>query len=90
MSIDILIAEYPGDLAWQRFVDVFPHQPGRPRLGLQDEGIERVLAGDMGENGSRWLEYPVPALEHRTPSDVLANHPQGQLAVRSVLMRMPR
>ncbi len=89
MSIDILIAEYPGDGAWKRFVCKFPNQP-QPDLGIGDPTIERVLIADLGSFAKAWFQSPIGALEGRTPEDVARNHPQGLLAVRSAIMRMPR
>ncbi len=73
----ILADEYPGDAAWDAFA--------RAR-GVAD-GDVRAVAGAVA--GEAWLQYKVPALDHRRPQDVLREHPDGQLIVRSVLMRMP-
>ena len=90
MSLDVLIAEYPGDRAWERFVGVVADGSQDGALRLTDQGIARVLAAYMGAKARIWLDQPVPTLDGRTPIDVLSNHPNGATAIRSVLMRMPR
>lgn len=89
MSLDVLIAEYPGDGAWHRFAGTVPKHDD-DGLGVGDPTIERVLIGEMGSFAAAWLSHPIAALEGRTPLDVASNHPQGLMALRSVIMRMPR
>ena len=89
MSVEILITEYPGDAAWRRFARTYP-PAAHPNLGVEDESLARVLATEMGERAVEWLSHPIRALDNRSAADVLANHPQGLMAVRSVVMRMPR
>ena len=90
MSIAILVHEYPGDQAWDHFVSVIASGSQDGSLKLADKAIARVLTASMGARASDWLDYHVPALEGRTPTDVLSSHPDGAKAIRTVLMRMPR
>lgn len=95
-TIDVLREEYPGDDAWQRFVDVF-----RPAwkdwlekslylTDLGDDEIAVVLTATMGYRSKDWFNQPCKALEGRAPSDVLQNELFGKQIVRHLLMRMPR
>jgi uncharacterized protein (DUF2384 family) len=76
-SLSALADEYPGDAAW----DAFSRAWGVP------DGNVRAVADAVG--GEAWLQNAVPVLDRRRPDDVLREHPDGQLVVRSVLMRMP-
>lgn len=89
MSLERLTAEYPGDAAWRRFTETFP-PVGSADLRIEDDSLARVLLADMGIRAAEWLQKPIGALGNKSAADVLANHPQGTMAVRSVLMRMPR
>lgn len=94
-AIPTLIEEFPGEAAWQRFVEVF--RPGwaaiddKPawRAAAGDEDIAIVLSVAMGEKALAWLERPVGALDKLAPRVVLATVPLGVKAVKSLLMRMP-
>lgn len=93
-SIDILRNEYPGDQAWQAFVDVFRpawklRQDGDLyRLNIGDEEIAIVLTALMGARASDWFVNPCAALGRRAPCDVLRNEHSGLKVIRSFLMRM--
>lgn len=89
-AIDVLGIEYPGDAAWQRFVDVF-----RPAWGhwrekglytevLGDEEIAIVLTASMGSKSADWFNQPCKALEGRVPSDVLLTEQHGPQVVRTL------
>lgn len=90
MSIEVLVAEYPGDRAWSRFVAEFPEVAAVVNLPLDDALLRKVLTAEMGSKARDWLRQPVSALGGRTPASVLTDHPQGTLAIRSLVMRMPR
>jgi hypothetical protein len=94
--IDVLRTEYPGDEAWQRFVEVFrPAWEGWQEKSLYskelgDEEIAMVLTTSMGYRSQDWFNQSCKALGGRVPSDVLLNEPLGKQIVRTLLMRMPR
>lgn len=90
MSIDTLVAEYPGDRAWGRFVATFPEPLAGADEAIGDQSLARVLVAELGDQAARWMAQPVRILEDRSPAQVLATHPQGLLAVRSAVMRIPR
>lgn len=90
MSIDTLVAEYPGERAWARFVASFPPPLEGTGDGYGDPELTRVLVGELGDQAAQWMAKPVRVLEGRSPAEVLASHPQGLLAVRTAVMRMPR
>ncbi|MHA6769427.1 hypothetical protein [Sphingobium ummariense] len=80
MSIAILVASYPGDQAWSQFARAYQ---------ALDESLDSVAAARLGDGSTRWMEAPIPALEGLSPRQVLAAKPSGELAVRTVIMRMP-
>jgi hypothetical protein len=80
MTIDALVAGYPGDLAWGQFASA--HR-------ASDEAIVNVVTARLGKDGARWMETPVPALGGWSPKQILADHPKGEHAVRSLIMRIP-
>ncbi|MBJ7314382.1 antitoxin Xre/MbcA/ParS toxin-binding domain-containing protein [Rugamonas sp. CCM 8940] len=95
-AIDVLRDEYPGDDAWQRFVEVF-----RPAWGLWqekdlytsrlgDEEVAIVLTASLGVHAVDWFNNPCGALDTHVPIDVLRSSPSGMQIIRSLLMRMPR
>ncbi len=94
-AIPVLIDEFPGTAAWQRFVDVF--RPGWAEVADQsawlnavgDEEIAIVLSVAMGEKALAWMDRPVGALDRLSPRTVLETVPSGIKAVKSLLMRMP-
>lgn len=95
-AIDILRTEYPGDEAWSYFVNIF--RPAWTAAGhsfssfveLGDEEVAIVLTATLGVNAVSWFLRPCGALGRKTPSEVLNMEPQGLLALRTLLMRMPR
>jgi hypothetical protein len=89
MSLDVLVAEYPGDHAWERFAGAFPSLDRAAVLDLPDKAMARVLVAKLGSRAPQWLAQPIRVLDGRTPTEVLANYPQGILALRTALMRMP-
>jgi len=80
MTIATLAAEYPGDHAWAQFARAYQ---------ALDESIESVATARLGDESKRWMTSSIPALEDMSPQQVLAAGMTGQLAVRSVIMRMP-
>lgn len=94
-AIPILIEEFPGEAAWQRFVDVFRsgwiEVADKPAwlAATGDEEIAIVLSVSMGEKALTWLDRPVGALDKLAPQTVLDTVPAGVTAVKSLLMRMP-
>lgn len=76
-AIQTLITEYPGDEAWTNFVQA---------VGAEDSNVASVLAALSVTD--EWLTQCVPALENKTPNDVL-ELPNGLSAVRSTIMRFP-
>jgi hypothetical protein len=95
-AIDILRAEYPGDEAWSRFVDVFRPAWDEARntyssfAELGNEEIAIVLSATLGSEAVPWCSRPCGALGRRTPSDVLKTEAHGLVILRTLLMRMPR
>lgn len=80
MTIAILVAGYAGDHAWTQFAHA--HH-------ALDETIDSVATARLGDESSRWMGTPVPALEGLSPQQVLADMPEGERAVRSLIMRLP-
>jgi GGDEF domain-containing protein len=95
-AIDVLLREYPGDHAWQNFVDVFrpawAQQQDKAKYisALGGEEFAIVLTASMGDRSVAWFETPVGALEQRSPASVLKDEPSGRTILKSMLMRMPR
>ena len=95
-AIRVLRNEYPGDTSWRRLVDVFRPEwqqcADRHRYLAEfgDEEVAIVLFGSFAEHAIAWFNGEVPALEERTPADVLRNEPQGLRIIKSLLMRLPR
>lgn len=95
-AIDVLRDEYPGDLAWKRFVEVF--RPAWESFKdrddcaqeIGDEEIAIVLTASMGGHAMTWFRRPCGPLGSRSPSDVLLSENRGKNIVRTLLMRMPR
>ena len=94
-TITVLRDEYPGDVAWHRFVDF--HRPKWQNrkdkhiyisaLGGEDFAI--VLATTMGQLSLKWFDENIGALDGRSASDVLQNEPAGRTIIKTLLMRMP-
>ena len=80
MPIEILVAEYPGDSVWTHFAKT---------IGATDDKILSVANALLGAGSAGWLQSPVPALDGKSPQEVLDHFPDGRLIVRSLIMRMP-
>ena len=78
--IAILADSYPGDEAWSEFARAY---------GALDDSVESVATARLGHDCRRWLESPVPYLEGLSPRQVMAGWPEGERAVRDLIMRMP-
>jgi hypothetical protein len=95
-AIEVLAKEYPGDAAWQRFVDVFRADwakrvdKDKYIAALGDEELAIVLAASLGDQSISWLKTPIAALNQRSPAAVLREEPLGKKILRTLLMRMPR
>ena len=95
-AIDVLRNEYPGDVAWDLFVEVFrPNWHLWPekelyQTKLGNEEFAAVLTASLGTNSCDWFEKPCGALDKKSPSDVLRNELNGVNVIRTLLMRMPR
>jgi hypothetical protein len=93
--LDVLNREYPGDVAWWKFVDVFrPAWDARSDKLTQveqfsDAEIAVVLTSALGSEAAAWFNARNNALGGRSPSDVLRNERFGHAIVRSLIMRMP-
>jgi uncharacterized protein (DUF2384 family) len=79
-SVDLLIVEYPGDDAWDRFVTA---------TDAADDEIDSVARVMLGTDAQQWLQTPLGALDGRSPSDVSVAEAQGRTAIRSLMMRLP-
>lgn len=94
-AISVLKNEYPGDDSWFNYVSVFSknwnnylHESQDLSL-LADKQLAAIISTKMGKNANIWFFSPCPALESRTPKEVLENEPSGNLILRTLLMRMP-
>jgi len=94
-TIDILKNEYPGDSAWQNFYDVFKDgwnsvkNQAEYLREIPDEKIATVLAVKMGERGLSWFFSPSNALDGNTPSQIMSTGQQGEMAIKTLIMRLP-
>jgi hypothetical protein len=89
--LDVLLAEYPGDKAWRRLVDVVvPANAAEHDLGIDDHELAAVLNAELGAQAAPWLEQNIPALGGQSAAAILQDHPHGRSIVRAVVMRMPR
>ncbi|WP_156420671.1 MULTISPECIES: antitoxin Xre/MbcA/ParS toxin-binding domain-containing protein [unclassified Sphingopyxis] len=79
MSFEVLVAEYPGDGAWSQFAQA---------VGAADDKIPSVTYAVLGDRSLSWLEAPVPALDGKSPREVLNERPNGELIIRSLVMRI--
>lgn len=95
-KLSIMRDEYPGDEAWERFVEFFRKGwltcSDRDSLSsaIGDEEFAIVLYASMGERALAWFNTPIPALDGRSASDIMNRKLSGQKIIRTVLMRMPR
>ena len=92
-SIDVLRDEYPGDVAWAKYVEAVCKGSDSPRQFAVLENIDaetaRVVTASFGERASEWWISPVRALDNLAPSEVYHRAPQGGMILRSLLMRLP-
>lgn len=88
----VLLKEYPGDDAWDRFVSTCPDVSADLSGKLPIEAdILKVLYWKKGNNFDRvasWLQKPVPALDGHTVTDIIKMQ-EGKTILRTVIMRMP-
>jgi hypothetical protein len=95
-DLDVLITEYPGDVAWRNFVAVF--QPAWATRTDKDKFVSVigntdlaiVLAATLNGQAASWFERPIGALKGRSPQEVLVEYPNGELVLRTLVMRMPK
>jgi Protein of unknown function (DUF2384) len=94
-EMQILLDEYPGDVAWgdfsSRWEQCWLQCTSKQQLFLavrSDLRLAQTVYGIMGEHALQWLKQPIPALGGRTPASCLQVHAE-LLALRSCLMRMP-
>lgn len=80
MAVAALVAGYPGDDAWTRFARAWD---------ARGETVDAVAHAILGDASERWMRTSVPALEGRTPLDVLEAEREGERAIRSLVMRLP-
>jgi hypothetical protein len=80
MTVSVLLAEYPGDLAWRRFASAY---------GSTSDEIHSVAAAVLGARSAIWFKTGIPALGGLSPSEVLNDNPDGESILRTVIMRMP-
>ncbi len=89
-----LCNSYLGEHAWELFVRSLcladANLNGLSNLGVPSD-IEKVLIYKVGpiEHTKRWLFSPVPALSYYKPIDIIRNYKEGEVILRTVLMRMP-
>jgi len=95
-DLDVLITEYPGDAAWRNFVEVFQpawvERPDKEKFTstIGDTDLAVVLAGTLDGHASSWFERPIGALKGRSPREVLREYPNGEFALRTLVMRMSK
>ena len=94
-KLQILEDEFPGEKAWSNFVNVFIddwlHMQDKDIYlrAIPEEGIAAVLAVKMGARGLDWFSTPSNALDGNSPQRVFLSGPQGESAIKTLIMRMP-
>ncbi|WP_330961312.1 hypothetical protein [Photobacterium sp. 53610] len=93
-DLKVLYNAYLGENAWNVFVSGLRSACVNPNDLLDltiPEDIAKVILSKVGpiEHTRRWLVLPVPALSNYNPLDILKNYEEGEIILRSVLMRMP-
>ncbi|WP_371876389.1 antitoxin Xre/MbcA/ParS toxin-binding domain-containing protein [Pseudoduganella chitinolytica] len=94
-NTEFLRDEYPGDLAWQSFLEAFDSEWSRwPEKELYQSRLfnsefAAVLTSIFGIHSVDWLIQPCAALGNRSPIDVLENESDGDKIIRSLIMRIP-
>ena len=94
-AIDILIDEFPGENTWLKFLSVFntswadfkDNEKFAKQIG--NEEIAVVLHAKMGTAAIQWMQQPIGALDRQSARQVLTTHPLGEMAIKSLIMRMP-
>ena len=93
-AIGVLRDEFPGNVAWRRFVDLHrPQWQDRANKDFYlsafgDEDFANVLTGTMEQLSLKWFEEKIATLDQRSALDVLQNEPAGRAIIRTLLMRM--
>lgn len=91
-GLDVLVREYPGDQAWQDYVDAWKDMGASPDPDVAklvgDDGLALVLDAHFDDYALRWLEDRPPVLDGQQPLDVLRGA-DGMKIMRTVLMRFP-
>ena len=90
--LTILYEEYSGDDAWGNFVSCFPeiNTDLLNQIPIETDFV-RALYWKKGDNLDRvknWLEKPLPALDGKTPFEILKLE-EGKTILRTAIMRMP-
>lgn len=94
-QLELLINQYPGDTAWENFYHVFKDDwncldnKDEYLHVISDEKIAAVIAVKMGNRGLSWFSSTIPALDGKTPAQVFYSSPNGKLAIKNLIMRMP-
>ncbi len=94
-ALDVLVSEYPGDAAWRHFVEVFQPawavRPGKDKFlaAIGNTEMAVVLAAILDDQAVPWFDRTIGALDGRSPREVLRNDPNGETALRTLVMRLP-
>jgi hypothetical protein len=92
-SIDVLRDEYPGDDAWDRYVDAVSKISSPPKAILMLDGLDlttsQVICSLLGERAQSWWTSPVRALDDCSPFVTFRDNPAGRRILRTLLMRFP-
>lgn len=93
LVIKTLQAEYPGDEAWDTFAKLYlcDDQPLLDHLAelLGDRSMANVICTKLGAQAEQWIGRPLSALEGNSVQGLINSGPDGAIAIRSMLMRMP-
>jgi hypothetical protein len=54
-----------------------------------NQQLASVLSSLMGAGAIDWYLHPIPALNDKTPNEVMENEVHGIRVLRTLLMRMP-
>lgn len=93
-EIETLLFRHPGHSFWLGHVRGYASGPPDPaviealRPLLGDDDLALALAIVAGDHAVAWTGSKIPALDHRTPLDVLANEPQGRKVLQSLFVQM--
>lgn len=88
--LSILYEEYPGDDAWSEYVSSFPEIDCSifSNLNIDDDIAKAVVWHAGSKFAVKWLTKKIPSLDYQRPIDVMELQ-EGNVILRSVLMRMP-